>query len=307
MRWLLILLVATAACTDADDFDDVDTEMIEETLTGSGDTTIIQVNIFKGGSFDRFPNQGPGSYGIARRFARMIDKRYRRASVIAMQEVTSAANADKLRAILEEETGKPWRVQHFGTATYADALPVVSHQAVFWRGDVHELVENFGTRQVEVVDTSAGPLTQSLRFGGLLLRRLGTQRTLAVFTGKLAPLTYERAGRRLTNADRAKEVARLHAWIENKLAAHPGATRVIGIDTNADYGTRPWRELRRHYWDDGDDRPTHHTYGARRIDYLWWDADAGPRRTDGFVLGPYVSPDFGSDHRAVIARVRVGK
>ncbi len=168
-------------------------------------------------------------------------------------------------------------------------------------------MKDFGTRQVEAMDTAAGPESHSLRFGGLLLRRTGTERDLAMFVGKLAPLGHTAGGEPLTNQDRADEVDRLMRWIEKKLEGHPRATRVIAVDPNADYGTEPWDHLRRHYWDGDDDRPTHFAFGARRIDYLFWDMDAGPRRTDGFLLGPRVSPSFGSDHRAVIARIYVRK
>jgi hypothetical protein len=156
---------------------------------------------------------------------------------------------------------------------------------------------------VEQFDHRGG--RQSLRFGGLLLRRRGTDHELAMFTGKLVPLGKTRDGRRLTNRHRAAEASRLMSWIDGKLESHPRATRVIAVDANADFGTLPWDRFNREYADGRDDRATHFEFGARRIDFLWWDYDSGARRTDGFVIGPLVSPDFGSDHRAVIARVRV--
>jgi hypothetical protein len=110
----------------------------EEALSNAGATTIVQVNPFYGGRHDGLDHQSPITYRTARRFARMLDERYRRASVIGMQEITSAANAERLRQILEEETGHPWSVRHFHRSTRPDALPS-SQEAIFWRSDVHEL------------------------------------------------------------------------------------------------------------------------------------------------------------------------
>src|SRR5688572_7631346 len=294
----MLLLALALSCGEMEEIDSS-----EDALGREGATTIVQVNPFYGGRHDGLDHRSPKTYRTARRFARRLDERYRRTSVIGMQEITSTANADRIRSILEEETGHPWEVRHFHQSTAPDALPS-SQEAIFWRSDVHEVIEDFGTREVEQFDHRGGK--QSLRFGGLLLRRIGTGRELAMFTGKLVPLGKRRDGRLLTNFHRAREAARLMRWIDSKLEQHPTATRVIAVDANADFGSAPWQRFRTEYWDGDDDRATHFTFGARRIDFLFWDHDAGPRRTDGFLLGPLVSPDFGSDHRAVIARVHVG-
>jgi hypothetical protein len=291
-----------AGATDEDG--DGDGDETAQSLTDVGGTTVVQVNPYYGGAYDTLDRSKPRTYGTARRFARMIQERYHRASVIGMQEITSAENAERVRQILAEETGRPWAVRHFGRGSYPGALPS-SQEAIFWRSDIHHVVDDLGTRQVDLMDTDAGPSTQSLRFGGLLLRRTGTERDLAVFVGKLAPPGHRRDGHLLDNGDRAAEVDRLRGWIGRVLEHHRHATRVILVDANADLGTPPWRHLRRDFWDDGDGRPTHFDFGARRIDFVFWDMDAGDRRTDGFLDGPFVSPAFGSDHRAVVARVYV--
>lgn len=266
-----------------------------------GAVTVVQVNPYKGGRFDSFENDETETYGTATRFAELLAAEYKRTSVIGMQEVADTDNGDRLQEILEEATGNPWTYRFYDSEN--GDLPAYEKSAIFWRTDVHVLEEDFGSLEVDQLDSSQGPRTRSLRFGGLLLRRIGTRRELAVFTGKLVPLGRERDGAALDNDDRAAEAQKLQAWIDELLAPHADASRVIALDTNCDYGTPAWTVLRTPSWDGDDDRPTHFTYGSRRIDYLFWDMDAWARRTDGFLLGPYVSGDFGSDHRAVAARL----
>lgn len=272
-------------------------------LGETGEVTAVQVNIFHGGRFDTLDTSGPETYGTARRFARMLSTDYKRTSVIGMQEITGEDNAAEIRRILQEETGHPWLFRYFDRGPEADALAAYEKVAIFWRDDVHVLEADLGSVEVDQLDSADGPRTRSLRFGAVLLRKRGTLRELAVATGKLVPLGRERDGVELDNDDRAAEANRLLQWLDEALAARPDATRVIAVDTNADYGTAPWQVLRTPSWDGADDRPTHFTYGARRIDYLFWDMDAWARRTDGFRLGPFVTADFGSDHLAVAARL----
>src|SRR5688572_28181854 len=80
-----------------------ETEETESELSATGGVTIVQVNPFKGGRFDEFGPPGEITFRTARRFARMLDQRYRRASVIGMQEATSARDSERFRQILEEE------------------------------------------------------------------------------------------------------------------------------------------------------------------------------------------------------------
>ncbi len=88
-----------------DGADEVEDEL--HALTDVGGTTVVQVNPFYGGQFDDLDTSGPVTYGTARRFARMLDRFYRRASVIGMEEITSPENAETVRQILVEETGQP--------------------------------------------------------------------------------------------------------------------------------------------------------------------------------------------------------
>lgn len=309
--WCAWLCLATA-CVAADDEsvepdDEGDAEPVEREAFAGGDlATVAQINPYYGGRFSDLNIKGPVTYQTARRMARFIANNWPRLSVIGMEEIADAANAQMIAQILTEETGHPWTAQHFGRASGADALPS-TEEAILWRTDVWTSLENLGTRQVEAIDTERGPMTLSVRFGGMLLQRIGTSHKLAMFAGKLVWLGKRRNGRPLDNDDRAREAETLMTWIENKLAAHPTATRVIAVDVNAGYTTAPWVRFRRQFGDGGDDRPTHWMFGAKRLDGLFWDYDAGPKRADsfGFVGGPYRSASFGSDHRAVAARIRL--
>lgn len=272
-------------------------------LSATGEVTVVQVNIFHGGRFDTLDTSGAETYGTARRFAQLLAASYKRTSVVGIQEISSEENAAMIGQILEEETGHPWDFRYYDRGAEQGARPAYEKEAIFWRDDVHELALDFGSHEVDQLDSADGPRTRSLRFGALLLRKRGTLRELAVATGKLVPLERKRDGVVLDNDDRAAEATRLLDWLGASLADRPDATRVIAVDANADYGTAPWQVLRTPNWDGDDDRPTHFSYGARRIDFLFWDMDAWARRTDGFLLGPYVSSDFGSDHLAVAARL----
>ena len=312
---LCCLLVAACAVGDeefgedpADDEGDAEPLTINaETSANAGDyATVAQINPYYGGRFSTLDLQGDETYLTARRLGNFIAENWPRLSVIGMEEIENAANAAKLAEILTKATGHPWTAQHFGRASGADALPS-TEEAILWRTDVWTPVENLGTRQVAAVDTARGPKTLSVRFGGMLLRRNGTNHELAMFAGKITWPGKKTNGRVLDNEDRADQADVLMTWVDNKLAAHPNATRVIAVDVNADIGTAPWKHFQRHYGDGNDTRPTHWTFGARRIDGLFWDYDAGPKRSDafGFVGGPYRSAAYGSDHRAIAARIRL--
>ncbi|HTL32404.1 MAG TPA: hypothetical protein VL326_04745 [Kofleriaceae bacterium] len=258
--------------------------------------SIAQINPYYGGRFSTLDIHGAETYQTGRRMARFIATSWPRVSVIGLEEIENAANADKLATIMTEETGHPWTAQHFGRGTQADALPS-TEEAVLWRSDVWSVVEVLGTRQVEAIDTSRGPRTLSVRFGGILLQRIGTAHELAMFAGKLVWLGRKRDGVKLDNSDRAREAATLMEWADNKLASHPNATRAFAVDLNADFGAAPWRQFEKQYRDGGDDRPTHWTYGPNRFDGLFVNTP--------IAGGPYRSASFGSDHRAIAARVRL--
>ena len=270
------------------------------------EASVAQCNPFYGGKFSGLDTTGAVTYKTMTRFGDFVAARWPRVSVIGMQEITSEQNAQDIAMILSARTGHPWQVQRFGRGTYAGALPS-TQEAIFWRSDVWTLGDVFGTREVQRIDSSLGKASFSIRFGGLLLTRNGTAHRLAMFTGKHTWLGRKRNGKAIDNAARAKEAQTLMAWIDEKLAGDPTATRVIATDVNADYSTAPWDQYRKHYADGGDQRATHFQYGSRRIDALFWDYDAGPRRSSafGFVGGPYRSDGFGSDHRAIAARIKL--
>ncbi|MBS2020555.1 MAG: hypothetical protein JST00_47305 [Deltaproteobacteria bacterium] len=127
-----------------------------------------------------------------------------RAAVVAMREVASSGEADRLRDRLRASTGHAWRVRWFYRHGGPNAIVRPGH-AIFWRTDRFELAEDFGTSR-------AG---DDVRFGGLLLYRKGTSQLLAVFTGTLGA---------------SKEGEALRGWIGEKLAAHPSATRFVVTD-----------------------------------------------------------------------------
>jgi hypothetical protein len=301
MRSVALLCVLMTACVVGDAADEPDDEGDAEPLVleaGGGDdaASVAQINPYYGGRFSTLDIHGDVTYQTGRRMARYIATSWPRASVIGLEEIEDAANAAKLAQIMTEETGHPWAAQHFGRGTQADALPS-TEEAILWRSDVWTPVEVLGTRQVDAIDTSRGPRTLSVRFGGMLLRRIGTTHELAMFAGKLVWLGRKRDGRALDNDDRAREAATLMEWIDNKLAAHPNATRVIAVDLNADFGKAPWKKFETQYKDGGDDRPTHWTYGANRFDGLF--------SNTAIIGGPYRSASFGSDHRAIATRIRL--
>lgn len=317
LKWVAWCCVLATACTVGDEEfgeDPADDEGDAEPLTISAESaanagdfaTVAQINPYYGGRFSTLDLSKPQTYETAHRLGRFIAQSWPRLSVIGMEEIADAANAAKLAQILTQATGHPWTAQHYGRGSGADALPS-TEEAILWRTDVWTPVENLGTRQVAAVDTSRGPATLSVRFGGMLLRRTGTSHELAIFAGKITWPGKKTNGRLLDNDDRARQADTLMTWVDNKLAAHPNATRVIAVDVNADIGTAPWRHFQRHYADGNDTRPTHWTFGARRIDGLFWDYDAGVKRGDafGFVGGPYRSAAYGSDHRAIAARIRL--
>lgn len=309
--WLLAgCAVGDEADTTMEPDDEGDAEpltLAAESAASAGDfATVAQVNPYYGGRFSTLDIHADETYETARRFAHYVHDSWPRLSALGMEEIADPANAQQVAQILTNITGHPWAAQHFGRAEGAGALPA-TEEAILWRTDVWTPVENLGTREVAAVDTSRGPSTLSVRFGGLLLRRNGTSHELAMFTGKISWPGKRTNGRLLDNEDRGHQADVLMTWIDNKLASHPNATRVIAVDVNADRGTAPWTHFLRHFADGGDDRPTHWTYGARRIDGLFWDYDSGSRRSDdfGIVAGPYRSAAFGSDHRAIAARIRL--
>ena len=218
------------------------------------------------------------------------------ADVIGMQEIPPVY-ADRVVAILEDATGDRWDA----TVAEQGIEGRGSGVAVFWRETRVELVRRLGPVDVDTLDSG-----YVLRFVGAELRPLGSDRSIAVFSGKLY---WERAA----VARRGVQAERVRAFIDEVLADTPGLPRVLAIDLNDEPGSPAHRVFAA--WDDGDavkatapgeapDGPA-----GRRIDYLFW-SRGGAAGDDGFAtersdgrLGR--SGYFGSDHRFVYGDARV--
>ena len=316
--WLAALLGGLAGCvaTVGEDLWD-EPAAAASGLARDGVLTVVQVNPYYGGRHDRRAYRRPGfspktarpTWETARTFADTIATSYPQATLLGMQEMgvtdgDDAVTSETMRAILAARTGHPWRVRYYHRHSGPSAPPA-THQAIFWRSDVLEMLEDYGTKMVDEVHTGSGILHN--RFAGALFRVRGTTREVGFFTGKLTWMGQTVSGRsgrphRITHDDRAYEIEVLHRWMRAKMADRPGAPRVIALDMNDDFGSAAWRELRRHYRDGGSERATWwspRTGNGHRFDYVFY----SPSSAVG--SGPRVSPDFGSDHRAVIARVFV--
>ena len=96
----------------------------------------------------------------------------------------------------------------------------------------------------------------------------------------------------------------LRSWIRAKTASHRHASRVVMMDMNARFGSAPYRVMKEEFQDGGAREPTFFEQRTPlRLDYLFWDYDAGGKRPDGIFGHPEVSKPFGSDHRFVTAKV----
>lgn len=313
-----LLAVPLLACTAApDDTGPIDeTEDLAEGLAEAGHLQVVQYNPFYGGAYPRYAYQEEGwqslpkTYETAETFAAMLTAKYPAASVIGMQEILSEENAEQIRLRLAQASGKPWMVQFYGKsiADGADALPSTK-EAIFWRDDVVTMLESFGTRQVQRYKNKSGTVI-SVRFGGALLQKKGTSRRFGFFTGKLTPRSQKGLdGKVLGDDDKVEELGILDGWIEQKMSAHPKASRIVAIDMNAGYGTDPWHRMAQSFADSHDPTKTWkspHTGNWYRYDYIWWDYDgAAKTKKNGFFEDPHVMGKTGSDHKAVIADVYV--
>lgn len=299
-----IFVVLTGALTgcaaDTPGGEEEDVESTSDALSTAGGIEVVQVNPFYAGAYEKPDRTSEKSWHTAKRFGHALLTNHTHAAVIGMQEVESAAAAEKVRGILNVETGRPWAVRWFNKKIGSD--DPATGEAIFWRPAVFDKVDDFGTKEVEDLDQN-GKRDLSVRFGGLLLQRKGTTRKLAVFTGKLARFKSRSDGNPIDNGDRAKEIRVLKRWIDEKTAAHRRASRVVLMDMNATYGSEPHAEMMKEYQDGGGKEHTHFTYGPKRLDYIFWDYDSGKKRPDGIFGPPHVSADFGSDHRFVSAKV----
>jgi hypothetical protein len=222
-----------------------------------------------------------------------------------------------------------WKYLRYGAATYEGAPTKATQEAIFWRDDLVQLLDDLGTRRVQkylqkgaaddMADAGkslAGLDPVDVRFGGAVVLKRNTSRVFGFFTGKLTPRHQHAASSTakhldtLDDGDKAVEVARLARWIDSSMADHPYATRIVAIDMNAGFHSSPWKRMSHTFFDFADPVTTWQepkSQGADwyRYDYLWWDFDAGSRRKDGFYDDPKTMGKTGSDHKAVIADVYV--
>jgi hypothetical protein len=138
------------------------------------------------------------------------------AGVIGMKDVATSGEADRVRDSLIAETGHTWKVRWFHRHLGPHTMPVAGH-AIFWRPELFDLVEDFGTSRER----------ESVQFGGLLLERKDSGDRLAVFAGKLAWWNETERAAGVEHEERMRKAAVLRAWIDEKVADHPDASRVL--------------------------------------------------------------------------------
>ena len=210
--------------------------------------------------------------------------------VVGVQELRPE-QASTLRDRLSAATGDAWdsRITGMGISP-----SVSSGIGLFWRTAGVELVEDCGSLELERLRNGYVP-----RIHGAIFRPTAPGRPFGVFTGKLS--WYSDDGEL-----RVRQARALVTWVQEVMSPYPESPRILAIDMNDVLYSPVWHELDATL-DDGDATiPTAPASSPeRRIDYLWWDADDGPRVASGEGLGfletPRRSEDFGSDHRLVWA------
>ncbi len=276
--------------------------------------TVCQANIYNGGRWTE-QDQSRVTYDTARRFAEWVatvnppGSPWPPIAVIGVQELMSETDRTTLQGFLQQTTGATWQ-----SARTAQGVNGTSGIGMFWRPD---LVETFtqwqlGERVLEQLDNG-----YVIKFTGRLFRNRGTDEAFGLFTGKLVWDGAILNGQTVTEEIRRSQAAALKEWILNGapgapgMSQYPGTARIIATDLNSGVGTATWQEMNADYSDPSTQR-THNSFlgalldiAGRRLDYIWWDRDAGVKQPGGFLDGPRRSPHFGSDHRAVYATVEV--
>ena len=158
-------------------------------------------------------------------FARDFAKEHPRATLIGMPSIASQADADRVRDLLERETKTPWKVRWFNKRA-ALHLPSTSGDAIFWRADALDVVEDFGSKEVLAIGEGAAREGRSVRFAGILFQRKGSARRLAAFTGRLAAWSTGEGVR-----EQAHQIAQLRGWMQEKLRRHESASRALLLST----------------------------------------------------------------------------
>jgi hypothetical protein len=277
--------------------------------------TVCQCNIFDGGKWTN-QDQSTVTYDTAKRFSQWVasinpaPSANPPISVVGMEELMSETDRTTIEGYLNQYTGASWQ-----SVRIAQGVNGTSGVGFFWRPDLVETRSEWDLGSVTLEQIDNGYV---VKFAGRLFRKMGADAALGIAAGKLLWDDAVLNGQIVTEETRRLEAVHLKNWIANGepgslgMSAYPGTTRVITTDLNTDTGTSTWNEMNVDYADPS----TQHTassfsptwlmdiYG-RRIDYVWWDYDAGVKRTGGFADGPHRSSHFGSDHRAVYATVNL--
>jgi hypothetical protein len=303
MKRLLFFLPLLAACgADGADGEIVDSE--EEELATSDSVRVIQLNPYYAGAFDpgRRIEDGrrpPKTFGTAKRFAAMVAEKDPDATVIGMEEAESRADAEVLRASLEATTRRRWSMLFHGSPAGGG-----NERAIYYRPDTIELVRDFGSIVIDRVDGGSVKRAYAAGFSGALFRKRNTDRRFGLFVGKLVWGGAKIDGREVGDGDRLREWRdTVKPWIARTMQPWPKASRIITTDMNDDYGSDVHDAINLDYEDAAVKTAT--SSGGKRLDYVFWDRDSGPKAKLGFIVPPRTSEDFGSDHRYVSARVRI--
>jgi hypothetical protein len=292
----IALAVATSACAVVvdDEEDGEETALSESELTASASIEVGQFNPYYGGAWPKWeyaqdePRSGNKTYETAETFSRLLTQQHPNTAVMGMQEMESKSDAEEMRKRL----GSKWRVEWYGGDKQTGS-------AIYWRDDVVTFEKNFGKHTVNRY--TRGGRTVAVNFGGALLSKKGGPK-FGFFTGKLTPRTF-------TDDDEKDDEARsLMRWIKDVMSPNPNSSRIITVDQNDFYGGLAFDAFSKSFSTPKDDTPTWkspNTGKWHRYDYIWWDYDSRTKRAGGFVGTPDVMGASGSDHRAVIGRVRL--
>ncbi|MBI4871708.1 MAG: endonuclease/exonuclease/phosphatase family protein [Candidatus Riflebacteria bacterium] len=282
------------------DFDPME-GLIRTARTPAG-LVVVDCNVYCGGRYTERDTKHV-TWKTNEQFAKLLAKDCPAASVIGMEELDATA-ADRMKANLKKHTGGTWEhvFEEQGVRDRGSGL------GVFWRTDRVDLIRRLGKTQIDLLDNG-----YVLRFMGVLLRDRISQRPFGVFTGKIAWDGAEKDGHQVRESDRVVEARRLKTWVQQVMAAYPSAPRILAMDMNSPHGSPTYREFAKDYEDDGTAEATHNSlfrlFGrsvmTKKLDYLWYDADSGPKKRGGFFQRATRSEHFGSDHRALWAKVRL--
>jgi hypothetical protein len=306
MAAALAALAASGCAADSGDdatdaADDEAVGMTSEELAKAGAVKVVQCNPYFAGAY-AFPDRAkaPRDWSTAEALSRAMKRAKSEGSVIGMEEVLSIEEAEKVRGIL----GPSWMFRHWTVVKNGHhALGV----AIFYRSDLHDLVKDFGRLDVDHIDSATfGAASYPVIWGGALLRDKRSGKSFGVFTGKLVWAAQKKHGKGIDeDSARVAEIGRVERWIDENMAPHAGATRIITMDQNDDRGSPPWRALSRHYDDGGATKdtwtsPAHKSY---RYDYVFWDDQTEKARRARHLPAPYTSSKLTSDHQLVTADV----